>query len=293
MNFSSPTRRKEFRRCRKRFYYRYLYRPVLAHDLKEHNERFQLCGIRELAGNFIHRTLARMVKSIAAGSQSWNQEAEGKECVRQFLEVVAKSLCVGPGVLIGDLQLAETFNGASPVDLKDDINHWRVLIPTAIENAFRAAHELHLHHETSVYKVQTEQEVFWTYCGNPLHFVFDVVTQSPYQTIIIDWKTHEIDNDDVFQVRAYLDYFHKALGVSSSKLFGFAVDLRKGEITKITYDPYRQIGRPTRGPSTASIRTATPGPKHPTNPSPELCLRCPYASMCSDALLPAFCTSMI
>jgi len=286
MKFSSPTRRKIFRRCRKRFYYRYLHKPALPDELKEHKARLQLCGVRELAGHLIHRTLARMVESIAAGSNSWDYETEGKNCMNQFLEVVAKSLAVEPGQLLGDLQLAETFNGASPEDLKDDVNHWRVLIPTAIENAFRAAHELHLHHETSNYKVETEEEIFWTHGGNPLHLVFDVVTESPYQKIIIDWKTHEIDQDDVFQVRSYLEYYHRVRGVPSSQLFGFAVDLRKGEITRISYDPYRHIGRSTPMASRLSPITPRGGPKYPASPNSELCLRCPYASMCSDALLP-------
>ena len=293
MKFSSPTHRKVFRRCRKRYYYRYLHRPVLPDELKEHNARLQLCGVRELAGHLIHCTLARMVRSIAAGSHSWDHEIEGKNCVNQFLEVVAKSLAVEPGEMVGGLQLAETFNGAGPEDLKDDVNHWRVLIPIAIENAVRAAHELHLRHETSNYRLDAEQTAFWMRGGAPYHLVFDVVSQSPYQTIIIDWKTHEIDNEDASQVRRYLEYWHKVFGVPSSKLFGFAVDLRKGEIVKITYDPHRQIGRPASATSTLCAKAGTSGTIFSASPCPELCLRCAFASMCSDALLPTVCRSTI
>ncbi len=286
MKFSNPTARKTFRRCPKRFHYRYFYRPESASDLSAHRRRLQLCGIRELAGDFIHRTIAKMVRAIADGDHSWDYAKASQECWDEFSLVVAKSLAAEPGQLIGGLQLAETYNGLTPAEIKDDVNHWRGLIPVAIETAFRTAHELQIRHATSTYSVEAEKEIMWTDNGMPMRFIIDVLTQSPSQTVVIDWKTHEIDNADVFQIRNYLRWLHKVVKVPSSKLFGFAVNLRTGECVEVNYNPYRFNQRSTTA-TARDPRLETEGGKDLNSPSPhpELCQSCAYATLCPDSAL--------
>jgi len=287
MKFLNPTARKEYLRCPRRFYFRYIHEPGTPDKESAYKQRRELYGIRELGGHLIHREVAAMVRSMAASDHSWNYKTVAEACVREFRLIVAKSLATEPGVLMEGLQLAETFNGISPKELSDDVDHWTTLIPVAIENAFRVAHQLQIKNESSGYSIETEKEVFWMKGDRTYRYIFDVLIRSQYQTICIDWKSHRIDNDDIYQVRKYLNHLHHRMGVPASQLYGFAVDLSHEQILEIPFQPHNldryrpPLVQTARGQSAA---TSKKDDSYPPNPHADLCLRCPYASLCVDSL---------
>jgi hypothetical protein len=283
MKFYNPTRRKEKLRCPKRFYYRYLYKPDSLTEQAEHSQRGNLYGIRELGGYLVHQTLAKMITSIADGSR-WDYDLAGRQCRNQFMMIVAKSLALEPGQWEGGLQLAETFNGLTACQIKDDVTFWRDSIPGMIENGYRAAYSMHIGHANSERLVESEKRFVWKTPDGPVAFVVDVMVRSKIQTICVDWKCHAIDNADFAQVRFYLDYLRLRERIDPSRLFGFAVDLLRGEIRAVPYKPYKMRSLPS-GLSLFSPGTAPPQDKekHPARPHPDLCVRCPYAAICPSA----------
>jgi hypothetical protein len=286
MKLSSPTQRKEKLRCPKRYYFRYRYRPESSEEQAEHSQRGLLYGLRELGGHVLHISLAQMVEAIADGNFSWNAEKAGQECLNGFMEIVARSLALEPGEWDGGLQVAETFNGMQACDLAEEVKFWRDSIPTMIENGFRVAHQLDIRQRTSDYSVEAEKRVVWQKNGGTVPMVIDVLTQSRYRAMCIDWKCHAIDNTDVAQVRSYLQCLHQGAKIPDSRLYGFAVDLRREEIVPIKYDPYSL--RPSyRATSLAALGVPPPQPKdpHPARPHPDLCIRCPYRAICPSTAL--------
>jgi hypothetical protein len=299
MKFFNPTARKAFKKCPKRFSYRYI-ESSMAKELDGHDRRHQLYGLRELAGHFIHRTLAEMVRAIAEGDHSWDYKTSGRKCVDDLMLVVAKSFATAPGEWVQDCQwqLAETFNGAAPQGLKDDICHWRDSIPTMIENAYGAAHALQLVHETSTHRLEAEKHVSWNRQGHPNHLIMDVVSRtsnarSDDHIVVVDWKSHSIQDEDIHQLRWYLRYFHEVEGIPDWKLHGFVVPLTRGKPEEVNFDPYKHLVVPARPRGFTIPRTAPQGDRYPAKPHPELCVSCPYASMCSDALVSTACAPII
>ncbi len=286
MKFSSPTARKTFKRCSKRFWFRYRHAPSDPVELSEHRQRRHLFGIRELGGHLIHAKIAEMVHAIGA-CEPWDGVQAVSDCQHDFLLIVAKSMSVRRGELIGEKQIAETYNGAGPAEIKEEIMHWRDLIPIALENAFRAAHTLEIGHESSIYQIETEKEVVWRSGGQTYNGVIDVLIRTPHRAIVVDWKCHQIDNTDLFQVRGYMDSLRTAHGIPVSALFGFAVDLLHEEVIRVKYDPF---GLARSNSASGHRHLMGPEPTVKTDPfaaSPdyELCLRCPYASHCPDSAL--------
>jgi hypothetical protein len=293
MKFFNPTSRKVFKKCPKRFSYRYIER-ALAEELDGHCQRHSLYGVRELGGHVVHKTLAEMVRSIADGDHSWNFKAAGAKCVEEFKLIVAKSFATEPGewILDSEEQLAETFNGVSPEDIKDDVNHWIDSIPTMIENGHGAAHELHLGHETSTHRLEAEKHVHWNRKGHPNHLIMDVVSRtvngrSDDHIVVADFKSHGIGDEDIHQIRWYLRYFHEVEGIPPWKLHGFAVPLTRGKPEEVNFDPYRHIVDPVRPRGFTIPNSGPPRDRYPAKPHPELCISCPYASMCPDAAMVA------
>ncbi len=129
-----------------------------------------------------------MVRAITGGHHGWNYTRAGMECQQAFLLIVAKSLAALPGEFIGGTQIAETFNGATPAEIKDEITHWRDVISRAIENAFRAAHTLGIRLENSDYTVETEKEISFRKDGETYNGKIDVLIQSRARTTILDWS---------------------------------------------------------------------------------------------------------
>jgi hypothetical protein len=298
MKFFHPTARKAFKKCPKRFFYRYI-EPGQAEEFDGHGKRHGLYGVRELGGHLVHKTLAKMVRSIADGDRSWNFKSAGAKCVEEFKLIVAKSLATEPGEWIPDSeeQLAETFNGVHPEDIKDDVNHWIDSIPTMIENGYGAAHELRLVHDTSTHRLEAEKHVHWHRKGRPNHLIMDVVSRtvngrSDDHVVVVDWKGKghtTISDEDFHQVRWYLRYFYEVEGIPSWKLHGFVVPLTRGKPEQVTFDPDRHIVDPPSPRGFTIPCSASSKVRYPVKPHPELCTSCPYASMCSDAMLPTDC----
>jgi hypothetical protein len=288
MKFSNPTQRKEKLRCPKRYFYRYIYRPDSAEEQAEHSRRRQLYGLRELAGHLVHRTLAEMVEAIADGDFSWNAGKAGQACLDGFMEIVAKSLALEPGEWEGGLQLAETFNGLKGDAIAEEVKFWRDSIPTMIENGFRVALHLGIRQRAPDYSVEAEKRVVWQRNGGAVPLVLDVLTQSQYRVLCIDWKCHAIDNTDVAQVRSYLQYLHQGKGIPDSRLYGFAVDLRREEFVSIDYKrPGLHTSTLATSLAALGILSAPPKDPHPARPHPDLCTRCPYAAICPDNTIAA------
>jgi hypothetical protein len=286
--FSNPTERKEFKRCPQRYWFRYRYAPTNTDELIDHRRRSNLWGLRELGGHLIHRRAAEMVNAIADGDHGWNYTQAGKECQREFLSIVAKSLAAEPGEFTGGNQIAETFNGATPAEIKDEISHWRDVIPLAIENAFRAAHTLGIPHRSSNITVETEKEVSFRKDGETYNGKIDVLMQSKFQVKIIDWKCHRIDDTDLFQVRGYLDSQRITKEIPVSALFGFAVDLLREDIVAVSYDPFglKRSSFTSQANPLPQLGIRAKANPVAANPHYELCLRCPYAGRCTQSALP-------
>ena len=282
MKFANPTARKEAKRCPQRYFYRYAYQPTSIDEQLAFSKRRQLYGIRELAGHLVHQTLASMVNALADGDYSWSYASAGKECLKQFTLVAAKSLALEPGMFEGGLQLAETFHGSPASEIADDLRFWKECIPTLIEHGFRAFHTLGIGQRTSVYTVEAEKRF-----DNMGHggLVMDILTRRKSEVICVDFKCHRIDNSDIFQIREYLDFLHRVQRIPVSHLHGFAVDLFREEIVRVTYDPYRTNSRPV--PWAPALVTSVPAGARPPNPHPDICIRCPYADLCPVAELPA------
>ena len=279
MKISNPTRRKEKLRCPKRYYFRYFHKPISPDDIAEHSRRRQLYGIRELAGHLVHRTLSDMTTTLADGSR-WDYDLGGRQCRNQFTLTVAKSLALESGQWGDGLQVAETFNGQTGSQIKDEVNYWKDIIPTLIENGFRAAHSLHIGHATSERSIESEKRLVWSRPSGPIAYVADVLIRCKIRTEVWDFKSHSIDNQDIAQIRSYLELLHRQEGICPTRLHGIAVDLRRGEIVPVDYDPYKPRKNPIvrLPPARVSARE-----QHPAKPHPDLCVRCPYATICPSA----------
>jgi CRISPR/Cas system-associated exonuclease Cas4 (RecB family) len=297
MKFSNPTQRKEHLRCPQRFYYRYQHKSVSPTEQAEHSQRGQLYGLRELAGYFVHKTLAEMTTAIAGGSR-WDYDLAGRQCRNLFTATVAKSMALEPGQWANELQVAETFNGLTPLQIKDEVNFWVDSIPPMIENGFRAAHSIGIGHRNSERSVESEKRLIWPqpHPRRDVVIVMDVLMRSKYQTTVVDYKCHAIDNADVAQLRFYLEYLHRREGVCPTKLVGFAVDLRREQVVPVKYQPYKErSSSPMRSSVQIGLGSSSDKEEHPARPHPDLCMRCPYATICpsADRSAPKFMNSAV
>jgi hypothetical protein len=288
MKFANPTQRKEFLRCPRRYFFRYLFQPTSMAERIDHAARRDLYAVREFGGHLVHASIAAMFRSMARGNYKWDHAKEAEKCVGEMFSVAAKSIVANPGELIGGKQLAETYNGASAEDIQDQLRHWRDQIPIMLENAYRIALTLEIKEESENYEVMTETEIVFKRHGQTYHYVIDLIIRTPEQTICVDFKTHAIDNEDLNQVRNYLDCLRIEECIPVSRLTGLAVDLRREEIVHVHYDPFGVQRRTSRN---SSLRDLLPSPRRGDKagfePAPhrDLCLRCPYSSACSASVI--------
>lgn len=236
-----------------------------------------------MAGHFVHETMSEIVLRIASGERCPDGSVEGAVCRTKFQNVVCRSLAVEPGILTGELQLAETHNAAPNEQIFDQIRFWLDSIPTMVANGVRVLLSIGIRASNSNYSVKTEEIVTWKSGDRTLRFVLDAVVRSSVHTQVFDWKTHSIDQEDVNQVRTYLRYLHASEQTPYSRLFGFAIDLRREEIIPVNIDPFRPT---SNRPSTLTFSAQESGRNNSFAPKPhaQLCRRCPYYTICADRM---------
>jgi hypothetical protein len=196
---------------------------------------------------------------------------------------VALSLATEPGLFLGDVQLAETFNGCSGTSLAESLQFWIDSIPTMVENGVRVAIGMELTANSSTRKTTTEQAISWSNDHGDFRGVLDVLYKCPSYVKIIDWKCHSIDDEDIRQVKSYLKAYHYKEHVPADRLYGFAVDLRRQEVIRVSFNPYQVQTRGTASLSRPMKNAVKASDEFAATSHAELCSACPYRSLCPDA----------
>jgi hypothetical protein len=286
MKFAHPTARKEFRRCKKRYYYRYLHQATSDSEQANLKARGSLHGIREWGGTIVHRHLAKHIWEVTNGMGHWDHAGIAQAALAEFKSIAAHSLATEPGIFLGGDQLAESFNGCVGSNLAESLKFWVDVIPSMVENGVRVAIQMDIGANNGTGDVTTEKRIAWEQGGKRFRGVIDVLSRRQRATSVIEWKCHSIDNADLAQVRHYLKYLHEKERIPASELYGFAVDLLREEVIKVTYDPFS-----LRGPSQRSRFQGGPQSVRPNaevfiaSPHPELCQACPYRDLCPDGTI--------
>ncbi|HUB66864.1 MAG TPA: PD-(D/E)XK nuclease family protein [Candidatus Methylacidiphilales bacterium] len=285
MTFYSPTQKREWLRCPRRYFYRYIFQPTSEEESSAHQARRQLYGIRELGGHLIHCALADMVRDWTSNGCQWTIASATQSCLETFEEAINASLKTGPGRIHEGLQLAETYNGLVYENIKNDVAFWTRMIPRAIANGETAARTIGIPPVTAMVQVEAEKEVYWQSASRPRRIIFDVLIRTPYRMRVIDWKCHAIDNVDLDQLTHYLRYLHKFENPDELSLVGRAVDLFSGEYMEVTYKPHLPVVDLLES---SHVRHIPKGEKKPPSfdpaPDPELCPRCPYSDLCESSV---------
>jgi len=283
---TSFTQQQTMLHCPRRFFYRY--KADRNSDLAGLTN---LMSVRELGGHAIHSVLANAVRRIAGGDRISDQTDVIREALGLFNFAVRQSAAVRPGILTGELQLAETFNGQN---CAESIAHWRDIIPVAMENGIRMMHYFSFRTDRDGYRLEAEKRATYRHRGREHHFVMDVII-SDANTTVIDWKTHEISEKDKGQVKTYQRFLLRTRNLSPTRLYGFAVDLLRGREEACHYRPIDDAFGPRGGHTPGGIYRPVisilpTGPQtetdhYPAKPSAEGCGICPFASICPASFL--------
>ncbi len=283
MPSTSFTKQQEMLRCPRRFYYRYLDKSSQAESLRK------LVSVRELGGYCIHATLANMVRRIANGDRVSDQATGVRDATMAFESVVQRSICLRPGVLSGQMQLAESHNGVS---LDEQIQHWRELIPIAMTNGVRLMDHFDLRTDHDGYRLEAEQEFIYLHRGRKRHLVIDVLINDRVRgTSVLDWKTHAITDTDLDQVSLYQQWLLDSGRAHPTRIFGFAIDLLHERIVEHHYHRVRStwaqpvVGMARPGIATLTVSEGLPCAYTP-KPTVAACSICPFAAMCPASALP-------
>jgi hypothetical protein len=253
---TSFTHQQTMLRCPRRFFYRY------RADRTPHlNGLVNLMSVRELGGHAVHSVLANAVRRIAGGERISDQTDVVREALGLFNFAVRQSVALRPGILTGELQLAETFNGQ---ECTESIAHWRDIIPIAMGNGIRMMQYFSFRTDRDGYRLEAEKRAIYRHRGREHHFVMDVII-SDSNTTVIDWKTHEISGKDKGQVKNYQRFLLHSRRLSPTRLYGFAVDLLRGKEEACHYRPideaYESRGGHTPGgiyrPDISILSTST------------------------------------
>jgi hypothetical protein len=268
-------------KCPRRFHFRYLAEDPRVCGLQ------RLKSVRELGGHVIHSQLAHAIARIADGERISDQTDLVGRSLAEFEAVVAQSVALRPGMLHDGLQLAETYNG---IDCSQEIRDWREIIATSVENGIRMMHYFSFRANRAGYKLQAEKKVKFHRRGRDHHLVLDVIIdEMAVGTSVIDWKTHEISETDLRQVDTYQEYLIY-LGVSPTRLYGFAVDLLHGRVKERHYRPIDKfIATHAAVHSAQRVVPTPPGPKsdpYPARPSQAACSICSFSTICADSAHP-------
>ncbi len=277
MELSTSWTRQEAARdkCPKRYYLAYLDPTQIGAAY------LSLKSVRELGGHLIHSALARIVRRVADGGRLADEEGVAESTLTRFDEIVAACRHLPAGIRTGGLQIAELFNGMDPVE---EIDYWRELIPIAIGNGIRSMYTLDFRSDASNRTTQAEKEIRYSRHAREHRGVIDVLIRDGKNHVVIDWKCHCISPTDLRQVEFYQDFLMKADQIPESRLFGFAVDLRREEIVRADFRPTsRRLN--ARLPSRPLISSAKNREPYPARPSLENCTRCAFASVCEHSEL--------
>ncbi|MFZ4774040.1 MAG: PD-(D/E)XK nuclease family protein [Terrimicrobiaceae bacterium] len=263
-------------KCAKRFFLTYLDTTGVGAAYKS------LKSTRELGGYAIHGVLADIIRAVAEGGRISDHPKAGAIALSRFEQVVQISLGVTPWERIYGLQVAEIHNG---IDAREEIDHWREIIPRCIENGLRVMSSLGLRSNSSDYRLLAETEVRFEKTGRERRCVIDLLIEDGKNRMVVDWKCHGITNSDLSQVRLYQEYIAKSQAVPFSRLHGLAVDLIREETIEAHYRPLDRLlsHRPSPGKPTASREDARES--YPAHPSCENCARCPFAAVCADSVV--------
>ena len=278
---TSFTRRNDVLRCPRRFHYRYIADGPHLEDLR------RLTSVRELGGHVIHSVLADIVRRIGDGERISDQTNAVREALREFNLVVTKSVALRPGILLGGLQLAESYND---VDCRAEIGGWKEIIPVAIENGIRLMHYFQFRGKKDGYDLQAEQRVQFHHRGRDHRFVIDaLITERSTGTSVIDWKTHSITDKDLNQVSLYQKYLVECRHLPPTRIFGFAVDLLHEQVVEHHYrrieDMFGGHRIPSRTPGLLPRSTGRATNPYPATPSIAACSICPFARVCDSAAI--------
>lgn len=283
MPSTSFTKQQEMLRCPRRFYYRYLDNSPRAQSLKK------LMSVRELGGHCIHSILAGMVRRIANGDRVSDQTTGVRDALMAFDNVVQRSICLRPGVLSGQMQLAESHNGLS---CEEQTRDWREIIPIAVTNGIRMMDHFDLRTDHDGYRLEAEQEFIYLHRGRKRHLVIDVLINDRVRgTSILDFKTHKIADRDLDQLSLYQQALLELGRAHPTRIFGFAIDLLHERIVEHHYHKVRStwaqaaIGTARPGKVSLTISDGLPCAYTP-KPNVAACSICPFAAMCPASALP-------
>jgi hypothetical protein len=202
--------------------------------------------------------------------------------------VVKQSIALRPGILLGGLQLAESYND---VDCRAEIDDWQEIIPVAVENGIRLMHYFNFWgNKKDDYDLQAEQRVQFRHRGRDHRFVIDaLIGERSTGTSVIDWKTHSITDKDLAQVTLYQKYLLEFRHIPPTRIFGFAVDLLHERVTEHHYRQIEHTYAPNAiGPRRLSLLPRSNAPatdRYPALPSVAACSICPFATVCSSAAI--------
>lgn len=262
------------RACPRRFFLRYL-----APDLDGKLRRLsQLKSTRELGGYLTHEAMARLVRTVADGGHLADLPNLADETVDAFESVIHASRTAGAGRLLDRLQLAEGFNGGLD---DDEISYWRQAIPICIENGRRVMATLGISPRSSR-QIEVEQEFRVDRGSHERRLVVDVIV-ADRNLVVIDWKCHGIENEDLAQVRDYQRYLCEIRGIPQSRSFGFVVDLIREEILESHFRPVEQRLNSRAVTSLPQQRSNNILDRYPARANAEACRICAYASACESS----------
>jgi len=293
MIHTSFTHHATHSRCPQRFYYRYLHRHSDASvEEKVLIQRLAcLYGFRELLGHLTHEALAKVVRQIADEGFSESDTAIIRaQMIRDFHQSVGLSRQFQIGSTSGeDLVIAEIING---VDITDQIDDGPTLLAHYFQRGIEVMNLLGLQ-KGDVVETEVDRELP-THQGL-YHLKIDLLLRRKDQVWVIDWKTKtEAGAQDRNQIKLYLEWARRHYKLSPTQLVGMIASLQTGQLQKVLFDIFHPVALTT--PPTSDEKKWTPKlstsgeistaetsikqPSYPPNPSREVCVSCPFGSIC-------------
>lgn len=273
MKMSTSFSRQEASRqkCPKRFFFTYIDDSGAAVPYR------RVKSIREVGGIVVHQEIAKICNGVGDGARVSDFANAHEHALRRFEKVITDARLSTEA----EFRIAEFENG---LDLKDEIDHWRTIVPLCVANARRVMLSLDLRSNSAHSTIIAEREISFKNHGRQHRGIIDLMIRTRESTLVVDWKCHAIENTDLRQVQHYQRYLHEAEGVPTSRLSGIAVDLIREELVESHYRPeQRLINRPRQ--RSILLELAPDKDPYPARPSEENCGRCAYTAICRDSVI--------